>query len=110
MIDYRIWQAVTIFLILCGFFLVLTQTLRDRLATLRNLGFVVLSTVSLVFVLSAIRHFGGYQSDPYFVELGKFFQIPDKDNPDTPPISIGDKAHYPDVPLAGFQGLINISY
>jgi hypothetical protein len=110
MLDYRIWQAVSIFVIVGGLFLLL-QVVRNHASWLRNLGFVLLSAVSLIFALSAISHFGASRQSPYFVELGQFFPLPDKDNPDKKPdITVGDKDHDPDVRLDGFQGLITLSY
>jgi hypothetical protein len=111
MLDYRIWQAVGIFIIVGGLFLLLIQALRNHRPLLRQLGFVSLSAVSLVFVLSAINHFGTIKQSPYFVELGQFFPKPDKDNPlDKPPVTIGDTVHDPDVLLDGFEGLVTIAY
>lgn len=108
--DYRIWQATGIFLVVCGMILLLTKILRNRIGSLRIIGFLILSLISMVAVLSAINHFRRVRQSPYFVELGQFFQIPDKDNPAAPPVTIGDKSHLPDVSVSSFQGLITLSY
>ncbi len=110
MLDYRLWQFVGIFVACCTILLILLLVLQKHRGRIRVWGFILLSIVPLAFVILAINYFRAYQSNPYFVELGQFFPIPDRSNVETPPITIGDNAHYPDVLLSGFEGLFELSY